>query len=674
MTPTRPIPLLAGVVALILGAGYADARVVRIDVQHRESPAFAGKSFGSGGQYEILTGRAFGELDPRDPANAIINDLSLAPQNARGKVEYSATFTLVLPVDREKASGVLLYEVPNRGNSPSNFRTYADDLNSGHALLSSGWQGDLEPRPKLETITVPVARNADGSSITGPVLARLSDLPVGAKTASLTAGYAGLRYQRPASLKPSRALLTKQASDDGQLIPIPAKDWAFADCTRTPFPGQPDPTKVCLKGGFDPGLLYQLVYAAKDPLVLGIGLAATRDIVSFFRYSDNDDDGNPNPLAQRIRHAIAFGTSQSGNFIKTFLNLGFNQDEAKRIVWDGANPNIAARQNPLNFRFAIPGGATSLYEPGSEGVLWWSDYHDEARHRHTAGLLDRCRATATCPKIIETFGASEFWGLRMSPGLVGTRADADIPLPSEVRRYYFPGVTHGGGRGGFEVAAASGGPCSLPANPNSVAEAMRALRRALIAWVVEDVPPPESRYPRLDHGDLVPPTQAAMGFPVIPGAPLPDNMMNPFWDYDFGPGLRYEDLSGAISRQPPLIRTMLPMLVPRTDADGNEVGGVPSVLHQAPLGSYLGWNVTASGYRKGRGCGFMGGFIPFARTKAERLASGDPRPSLEERYATHAEYVAKVKAAAQRLVEQRFLLQDDAARLVREAEASNVLR
>ncbi len=674
MTPTRPIPLLAGVVALILGAGYADARVARIDVQHRESPAFAGKSFGSGGQYEILTGRAFGELDPRDPANAMINDLSLAPQNARGKVEYSATFTLVLPVDREKASGVLLYEVPNRGNSPLNSRTYTDDLNSGHALLSSGWQGDLEPRPKLEMITVPVARNADGSSITGPVLARLSDLPVGAKTASLTAGYAGLRYQRPASLEPSRALLTKQASDDGQLIPIPATDWAFADCTRTPFPGVPDPTKVCLKGGFDPGLLYQVVYTAKDPLVLGIGLAATRDIVSFFRYSGKDDNGNPNPLARRIRHAIAFGTSQSGNFIKTFLNLGFNQDEAKRIVWDGANPNIAARQNPLNFRFAIPGGATGLYEPGSEGVLWWSDYHDEARHRQTAGLLDRCRATATCPKIIETFGASEFWDLRMSPGLVGTRADADIPLPPEVRRYYFPGVTHGGGKGGFDVTTASSGLCSLPGNPNSVMEAMRTLRRALIDWVVKDLPPPESRYPRLDHGDLVPPVRTAMRFPVIPGVPLPDNMMNPFWDYDFGPDFRCNDLSGAIGRQPPLIRAMIPMLVPRTDADGNELSGVPSVLHQAPLGTYLGWNVTASGYRKGRSCGFIGGFIPFARTKAERLASGDPRPSLEERYGTHEEYVAKVKAAAQRLVEQRFLLEDDAARLVREADASNVLR
>jgi hypothetical protein len=643
----------------------ADARVVRIEIQQRETLR---------GEYQKLTGRAFGELDPGNPLNAIVNDLALAPRNARGNVEYSATFTLILPGEPAKLSGVLLYEVPNRGNSPLNFRPDTDALGAGHVLLSSGWQGDVESRQGLETITVPVAHNADGSSVTGPVLARLSDLPAGANTASLASGYGGLRYQRPATLDTSKALLTKQASDDGQIVPIPSTDWAFADCTTTPFPGEPDPTKVCLKGGFDPGLLYQVVYTAKDPLVLGMGLAATRDIVSFFRYAEKDDAGNANPLGRRIRYAVAFGTSQSGNFIKTFLNLGFNEDEAKRIVWDGADSNIAGRQTPINFRFAIPGGAVSLYEPGSEGVLWWSDYQDEERQRPAAGLLDRCRATHTCPKIMETFGSTEFWGLRMSPDLVGTRADRDIPLPPEVRRYYFPGVTHGGGRGGFETKPQPGGSCALAANPNSTAESMRALERALIDWVVKDTLPPASRYPRLDDGDLVLPQHAGMGFPAIPGAPLPDNMINPFFDYDFGPDFHYNDMSGAISRQLPLIRGVIPMLVPRTDADGNETSGIPSVLHQAPLGTYLGWNVTASGYRKGRACGFIGGFIPFARTKAERLASGDPRPSLEERYGSHEGYVAKVKEAARRLVEQRFLLEGDADRLVREAEASDVLR
>jgi hypothetical protein len=636
----------------------ADGRVVHLTIDHRESTD----------AYERLTGHFSGALDPARALNAIINDLALAPRNSSGQVEYTATFTLILP---KNPSGVLWYEVPNRGNSPLNPRPPADALAAGHILLSSGWQGDLTPRDNLETISVPIARNRDGSPITGPVLARLSDLPAHSTTASLQTGFAALRYQRPATLDTTKAILTRRFSDDGAVTPIPSTDWAFANCESAPFPGEPDPTRICVRGGFQPDQLYQLVYTAKDPLVLGIGLAATRDIVSFFRYSDGQD----NPVRGIIKHSIAVGTSQSGNFIKTFIHLGFNQDEDHRIVWDGVNPNIAARQNPLNFRFAIPGGATGLYEPGSEGVLWWSDYQDDARGRPSAGLLDRCRASKTCPKIIETFGSSEFWGLRMSPGLVGTKADADIPLPPEVRRYYFPGVTHRGGRGGFSTSATPGrGGCVLPDNPNPSADTMRALRKALADWVVKGIAPPESRYPTIAGAQLVKPDHAALGFPTIPGVPLPDNLINSLPDYDSGRSFRYPDLSGVIAVQPPAIRGYIPMLVPRTDSDGNEIDGVASVLHQAPLGTYLGWNVTASGYLKGRTCGFAGGFIPFARTKAERTASGDPRPSLEERYGTHGAYVAKVRAAAARLVQQRFLLPDDAERLVREAESSEVLR
>jgi hypothetical protein len=214
----------------------------------------------------------------------------------------------------------------------------------------------------------------------------------------------------------------------------------------------------------------------------------------------------------------------------------------------------------------------------------------------------------------------------------------------------------------------------LAGNPNSSSEAHRALMNALVDWVVRDVLPPQSRYPTLDRGDLVPPTQAATGFPIIPGQPLPDGVIVPLYDYDFGPGFKNADESGIVSLQPPTVRQTLPMLVPRVDSDGNETAGVRSVLLQAPLGTYTGWNPIARGFLKGRIQPLGGGFIPFARTKAERVAAGDPRPSLEERYGSHAGYVAKVRAAASRLVDERFLLQDDADRLVREAESSNVLR
>lgn len=673
--PRRAGRLVACVLAaLLLHAPSTWAGVVRLIVEHRESPAFEGRAFGAAGQYERLTGRFAGEIDPAHPLNAIINDIEFAPRNTRGRVEYTATFTLLRPIDPSKASGVLWYEVPNRGNTPLTRQPQADLLEAGHILLSSGWQGDLAPRAGLETIAVPVARHADGSSITGPVLIRLMNLPAGSSTTPLSSGYTDLRYQRPVTMDTSQALLTKQSSDDGQLVTVPPQDWAFANCEKAPFPGEPDPTRVCLKGGFEPDLLYQLVFTAKDPLVLGIGLAATRDIVSFFRYGASAAGVAQNPIAGLVTHAIGAGTSQSGGFIRLFVHLGFNEDEAGRKVWDGANPHIAARLNVLNLRFAVPGGAAGLYDPGSEAVLWWGPYRDAARGRGTASLLDRCRASRTCPKVMETFGSAEFWGLRMSPVLVGTQADVDIPLPPDVRRYYFPGTTHGGGRGGFSLEPTQAAGCMLPANPNPMAESMRALRQALTAWVAGGVEPPPSRYPTIAAGELVRPARVAMGFPAIPGSPLPDNMVNALPDYDFGPAFRYEDLSGAIAAQPPPIRSEIPMLVPKTDADGNEAGGIPSVLHMVPLGTYLGWNVTASGYLKGRECGFTGGYIPFAKAKAERLASGDPRLSLEERYGTHDAYVEKVRDAARLLVAQRFLLPEDAGRLVREAEASSILR
>ena len=455
---------------------------------------------------------------------------------------------------------------------------------------------------------------------------------------------------------------------------VPRADWAFADCRSVPFPGTPDPTQLCVKGGFDPKRLYQLAYTVQDPLVLGIGLAATRDITAFFRGAAADAQGTPNPVAGAIRHVVAIGDSQSGNFIRSFIHLGFNEGADQRAVWDGAFPRIAARQTPINVRFGVPGGAAGLFEAGSEPAIWWGGYEDRARRRRRASLLDRCTASRTCPKIVEVFGSAEFWGLRMSPDLVGTDARTDIPLPENVRRYYYPGTTHGGGRGGFAVdAAPAPAGCTLPANPNPQADTTRALTRALVDWVVRDTAPPDSRYPRLARGELVPPAAMAAAFARIPGARDPAPLLNPFLEYDFGPGLVLNDLTGVLRMAPPRVLRVMPSVVPRVGPDGNELDGVASVLHQAPLGSYLGWNAYAGGFFKDQGCGFSGGYLPFARTRAEREARRDPRPSLEERYQTHDGYVRVVRAAADAAVAQRVLLPEDAARLIAEAEQSDVL-
>jgi hypothetical protein len=624
--------------------------------------------------YESLTGHASGEVDPRLPLNAIITDLEFAPRNARGMVEYVATFTIVKPADMTKASGVLLYYVPNRGRiNLTGGGFLADARRQGHVLVASGWQGDLEPADGRETIAVPIARHADGSSITGRVLARFSDMPANATTRPiLRGGVAGTAD--PASLETTTATLTRRASESGVVVPLRSTDWAFADCTGSPFPGTPDPRQLCLKGGFDPAYLYELTYTAKDPKVHGLGFAATRDLVSYLRYDTASAADAPHVLRGRITSTVSQGNSQSGTFLRSFIHLGFNQDLDGRIVFDGSNPNIATRLLAMNIRFAAPSGAAALYEPGSDGIVWWGDYADDARSLPAAALLDRCRATETCPKIAETFGSAEFYNLRASPNLVGTRADRDIPLPPNVRRYYFPGVSHGGGRGGFDPVAQADGCCALAPNPNPSSDTMRALQTALVEWVVKGTLPPPSQYPRLDRGELASPTQVALGFPTIPGVPVPDGVLTPFYQYDLGTEFRYRDLSGVVTNQPPPIRQTLPTVVPVVDADGNEVAGVASVLHQVPLGTYTGWNTAAGGFYAGTIRTNTGGFIPFARTRADRLASGDPRPSLEERYGTHDQYVAKVRAAAGRLVRGRYLLQDDADRLIAQADASAVLR
>jgi hypothetical protein len=653
----------------------AQAQVTRLEILTRE-PAPARQSTASAVPYEILRGRVHGEVDPADPHNRIIQDLALAPRNSRGRVEYVATFALAVPVDRARASGVLIYRVVNRGNGAP------EPDAEGDISLVSGWQGDVVPTAVNQTIRAPIARQPDGSSITGPVIARFVDLPAGSHTTPIRLSSIGSSPEPypPASLDDPSATLTSYASESptgvhtGTRV-IPRAAWAFADCRTVAFPGTPDPTRLCVRDGFDASRLYQLVYTAKDPLVLGIGLAATRDIVSFFRYAAADAAGMPNPVVGLVRHTVSIGDSQSGNFIKTFIHLGFNQDLAGRIVWDGAFPRIAARQTPINFRFALPGGAATLYEPGSEPVVWWGTYDDTARGRPAASLLDRCHATNTCPKVIEAFGATEFWRLRMSPGLIGTDAAHDIPLPDNVRRYYYPGTTHGGGRGGFQIDASRTGVggCAMPPNPNPEADTTRALTRDLIAWVVDGTPPPDSRYPRLDRGDLVPATKDAIGFPDIPGVTFVGSPVNPVLDYDFGPEFIANDLSGVITIEPPRIRQVIPTYVPRVNADGNETAGVPSVLHQAPLGTYLGWNVTASGFFAGQGCTFAGGYVPFAKTRADRERTHDPRPSVEERYGTLEGYVCLVRAAATQAQRDRFLLPDDANRIVAEAEASHAL-
>lgn len=687
----RSTALAAVVVGAVLGwTPSADARVTRIVIDAVVSPAFDGQAFGAAGAYETVAGRAFGELDPRHDRNAIIQDIELA-KDADGKVRYVATFFLVKPVDMTKSSGLLWHDVPNRGGR---ITLAADSRREGDIGLSSGWQGDNagatdQSRPEREWVRVPIARRPDGSPITGRVLGRIVNR-AGPGSQPILVLSNPLPY-KPASLDTAQATLVSRVRENmdgvvtGETV-IPPGDWAWAKCdATTPFPGTPDPTQICLKHGFDPSLLYQVVFTARDPYVLGVGFAAFRDVASFFRHARADDAGTPNPVAGGVRWTIARGVSQSGNYLRGFLHLGFNQDESGRQVFDGLWPIIAGRRIALNFRWAQPDGVLELYQAGSEGPQWWVAHEDGVRRLPARSILDRCRSSRTCPRIIEHFGAAEIWALKLGVEWVGTDAKTDIALPGDVRRYYIPSSAHGGGAGGFSTSPPATrlncpgnnyGPALLRANPLPHTQTVNALRYHFRRWVMQGVEPPPSAWPRLATGELVAPTKAAMGFPTIPGLrpSVPEaGFINPVLDYDWGPEFEPNDATGVPTQIPPRITRVIDMVVPRVDADGNEVGGVPVVLRLAPLGTYLGWNVTAAGFHKDQICNYAGGMIPFARTKTEREASGDPRLSLEERYGTHAGYVKAVEAAATRAVAAGFLLQADADALVKQAAASDVL-
>ncbi len=605
------------------------------------------------GGYELLEGHFSGALNPGDPRNAIIHDIKLAPKNTSGRVEYTATFAIARPTGG--TSGVLVYDVSNRG------RGAAEALGGGHINVLSGWQGDLDDRPEVhQKIDLPSA------PVSGPALVRFMDMPAGTTTMPVKGGpqgvYGGRTFEAATA---DGARLYTGVSDDrpGEHKLVPKSDWAFADCSNTPFPGKPDLNNLCVKGGFNPALAYTLVFTAKNPKVFGIGLAATRDLVAFLRY----DGSAANPLAGKVRWAIGRGVSQSGNYLRSHMHLGFNTAEDGRIIFDGLNPIVGPRVLSINHRFATPGGLTGLYELGSEGPNWWSSHDDAARGQGRHSLLDRCLKDRTCPKIAEIFGSTEFWDLRASPDFVGSDAKADIPLPANVRRYYNAGAPHNGGRGGFDLVTPATAACVMSSNPNPAADTNRAIFAALVDWVTKGSEPPASIYPTLASGGLVTVAAYDKAFPKVPGVPRP--AYSPTYQYDLGKGFDYPDLTGVITTVPPRIMKEIPQLMPRIDADGNELDGIRSPLISAPLGTYVGWNVFAGGFQKGRFCNNIGGFVPLAKTRAERMAKGDPRPSLEERYPNHAAYVAKVKAQADRLVAQRYMLPADAARIVKEAEA-----
>ena len=680
---------LVGVAAAVAlaWAPPSDARVTRIVVDRTQ--ALAGQTAGET-PYETITGRAFGELDPGDRHNDEITDLSHAQRNANRKVEYVASFFIVKPVDLSKSSGLMWHDVPNRGGRI----TISSDLRmQGDIGLSSGWQGDNAGAtvvPANASSATPVTPSSNEwvktpviTGTTGQILGRIINRSgPGAQPLNVMGNPIPYFPANPADNSGATLKVHLKETINGVITEggtIPNSDWKFCGggTFAAPTAVTTLPVRLCLKDGFDPTKLYQLTYTVTNPYVLGAGTAAFRDVASFFRRASAADG---NPLAGNVQWAIIRGVSQSGNFTRHFIFLGMNEDEAGRIVHEGAWPLIAGRRVANNSRWGQPDGVLELYQMGSEGPQWWTKYEDKVRDLPKRGILDRCKRTGTCPKIVETFGGAEVFALKMTPSWVGTDPKNDIPVPDNVRRYYLPSSTHGGGNGAMtQSPSPTGAGCPgnnwgtgvLRANPVPATALVNRMRVALREWVLNGTEPPPSVWPRMSGANaartLVEGNKTAMGFPS--GIPqikdwdsvfLPENFAFPILGYDWGQDYDHFNASGDPTNIPPSIDSVVKVMVPKVDSDGNELGGVPTVLRDAPLGTYLGWNITSSGFHVGQVCNYVGGMVPFAIKKADRQA-GDPRPSLEERYGTHKGYVDAVKAAANNAACQGYLLAGTAA-------------
>jgi Alpha/beta hydrolase domain len=651
---------------LLVAASAADARITKLTIVTRESPTFGGHTFPGVGQYEKLVGKAYGELDPNDPKNAVIVDIKLAPRNAGGKVEYAVDFYILKPIDLSKGNHKVMYEPPNRGrkthgslnrgagsNDPGSVTNPQELANlflppRGYTMVWSGWDfsAGTDNANYITTITLPVAKNPDGSSITGP-----SYEYIVTGDTSYELNYAA------ATLDQSKATLTHRVRLDDVPQVVPASGWAY-DAKGTTIHLMPQGTR------FTPGDIYELSYIAKDPTVNGVGFAAVRDFNAFLRYEKADDSGTANPMTGDITRIYTEVQSQPGRMLNDFRTFGFNQAENGKVVFDGMLQWIAAADGiNMNSRFSQPGRTErnrqdQLY---AEGVFPFANQRlKDPLTGKTAGRYDACTKTNTCPLAMEIYSANEYWVKGASLFHTDPVGKTDLPDHPMARLYFISSMQHGTGNGDAK------GACQQFGNPLDSGPVQRALWEALDQWSTKGVVPPPSMVPRLADGTLVSPMpQPAQGFPKIPGVTY-TGLKSTRYLLNYGP--RYYE-TGIMTINPPVITPPMfdnpkngpiyPTFVPKTDADGNDIAGVRLPDVKVPLATYTGWSLR-SGAQANDGCEGTGQMIAFAKTKAERLASGDPRLSIEERYASADAYMGAAKQAIEDLVGKRYMLREDA--------------
>jgi Alpha/beta hydrolase domain len=678
--------------------------LTRFVIQRKEIFA-RGHEFPITGPYEKLVGKVYGEVDPKNRLNKVIVNLDKAPRNKRGRVEYWSDFCILKPVDMARGNGKIFYDAPNRGgkrivaflndapqsNNPSTIEDAGNGflMRQGYTIVWCGWQGDLMPQKNWLVMGVPVATN-NGKEIVSKVRTEIVVEEKGIKSQPLS-GDERVKSYRAASRNKSLATLTMRKKGYGERIPIAESEWEFAAPAKE---GRTGKETLCrsaqdlyLRSSFKPGYIYEFIYPAKHPLVLGLGFAVVRDLISFLRYEMKDARGKPNPLATDnnpllylprrrgenkrggnqstgISHAYGWGRSQSGRFLRDFVYHGFNEDESRRKVFDAIAPHVAGGGRLfLNYEFARPVTSSQQHTNQLEPELFPHAYNilKDAQTDRRDGILKRPK---TDPYVFHTQTSTEYWQKRGCLAHTDGKG-RDVTPPDKVRIYVIASAQHNSPFGSEPVKDDT----QQPVNPLPAGDVLRALMVALDLWVTQKIPPPPSQYPRVGDRTLVRPDSNGTSFLKIPGVRF-SGLHNRQLFLDYGPNI----LRGRMDVHPPrqVGNGAYTILVPKVDGDGNDLAGIRLPAVQVPIGTYTGWNLQPRWLALDELSGLLGSYIPFVKTKADRRKTGDPRLSIQERYKDHADYLQQVSCAARRLVDGRFLLPEDAERLIGEAKKHRI--
>jgi hypothetical protein len=650
---------LALVTFVVFFTVSARAEVVRIEVKSR-ADVLSGKTFGKAGAYEKLAGKIYFAVDPGNSANRIITDIDKAPKNASGKVEFSSDFYLIKPKDESRGNGTVLYEVSNRGNKgllgffnlgtnsldPETARDFGDGflMDQGFTVLWVGWQFDAPNRDGMLRVYVPPAHEANGRPIQGLVR---SDFSTTQKTSDVTLSDTTYNVIDP---KAPANVLSVRDSVEGARRTIPRDQWSFSA----------DAKSVHMASGFEPNKIYEVVYKSQDPPIAGLGPAAVRDAISKLKYGSA---GELSINQGTIKQAIAFGISQSGRFLRTYLYYGFNEDESHRKVFDGVMSHVAGGgRGSFDNRFALPsrtaGPFSSFFYPVD--IFPFTDVAQlDPETGRRDGLLTHNMKPEFMPKVMYTNSSHEYWGRAASLFTTTIDGKEDAPMMSNVRAYMYTGGNHG--IAAFPPTRGIGQQLN---DPLDYRWAARKLMVSLNRWITEGVEPPASAYPRISEGTLV--SAEKVKFPKLPGLTPPASAnIHKAYRVDYGSEFASK---GIITQEPPKVGSAYPMLVPQVDADGNDLPGIRMPEISVPLATFLGWNFMNE--RSGPTnelAALTGSMIPFARTRADRERANDPRPSIEERYKSKDAYLELISKSANDLATKGYILKEDIPGMVQQA-------